>query len=162
MYKINPPNQYPLNAILEGIIIAKYHGILGNNLNPLDLIIQSNATLNLVFNSSIIEKCLINIDFKAIGNTNLRISVIDKLLIELPNNQTDCEVSVDKIIIKNEEVIISGKYIVMGNWPNGLLANGDYFDFTFFSSNNIINNKFKKEFLYHVDKIGHLENKVIY
>ena len=162
MYRIIPPNQYPLNAILEGIMITRYNGILGNNLNPIDLIIKSNATLNLIFNSSTIEHCLINIDFNAINNTNLRISVIDRLLIELPNDQTDCDVSVDKIIIKNAEVIISGKYIAMGIWPNGLLANGDHFDFTFFSTTNVINNEFKKSFLYHIEKIGHLKNKVIY
>ena len=162
MYKINPPNQYPLNAILEGIMITRYNGILGNNLNPIDLIIKSNATLNLIFNSSTIEHCLMNIDFNAINNTNLRISIIDKFLLELPNYQTDCDVSVDKIIIKNAEVIISGKYIAMGIWPNGLLANGDYFDFTFFSTTNVINNEFKKSFLYHIEKIGHLKNKVIY
>ena len=80
----------------------------------------------------------------------------------MPNYQTDCDVSVDKMIIKNQEVIISGKYIVMGGWPIGLLANGDYFDFTFFSTTNKINDKFKKSFLYHIKKIGHLENKVIY
>lgn len=162
MYRIIPPNQYPLNEILEGIMITKYNGILGNNLNPVDLIKKTNASLSLVFNSSIIEHCLMNIDFNAIGNTNLRISIIDKFLLELPNYQTDCDVSVDKMIIKNQEVIISGKYIVMDGWPMGLLANGDYFDFTFFSTTNKINDKFKKSFLYHIEKIGHLENKVIY